>query len=80
MYRFIACLAVAGLSAHAAQAQTLQDALAHAYRSNPTLLGEQANQRAVTENSVQARAGWRPTVSVNMDANYQQGPYTNAFV
>ncbi|MFT9215924.1 MAG: TolC family outer membrane protein [Acetobacter malorum] len=79
MYRFIACLAVAGLSAHAAQAQTLQDALAHAYRSNPTLLGEQANQRAVTENSVQARAGWRPTVSVNMDANYQQGPYTNAF-
>lgn len=60
-------------------AQTLTQALALAYRSNPTLLGEQANQRAVTENSSQSRAGWRPTVTVNMDANYQQGPYTNAF-
>ncbi|WP_252345319.1 TolC family outer membrane protein [Gluconobacter sp. P1C6_b] len=63
----------------AAQAQTLTQALALAYRNNPTLLGEQANQRAVTENSSQSRAGWRPTVTVNMDANYQQGPYTNAF-
>jgi len=62
-----------------AQAQTLRQALTMAYRSNPTLLGEQANQRAITENSAQARSGWRPTVSVNMDANYQQGPYTNAF-
>lgn len=79
MSRFIAYFAVAGALIQTAQAQTLQDALAHAYRGNPTLLGEQANQRAVTENSVQARAGWRPTVSVNMDANYQQGPYTNAF-
>lgn len=60
-------------------AQTLQEALALAYRGNPTLLGERANQRAVAENSAQARSGWRPTVTVNMDANYQQGPYTNAF-
>lgn len=85
MYRFIACFSLTAAislhtaSLHTAQAQTLQDALAHAYRSNPTLLGEQANQRAVTENSVQARSGWRPTVSVNMDADYQQGPYTSAF-
>lgn len=62
-----------------AAAQTLQESLGLAYRGNPTLLGEQANQRAVTENSAQARSGWRPTVSVNMDANYQQGPYTSAF-
>ncbi|NHN86673.1 TolC family outer membrane protein [Acetobacter musti] len=62
-----------------AQAQTLQEALALAYRGNPTLLGERANQRAVSENSDQARSTWRPTVTVNMDANYQQGPYTNAF-
>lgn len=79
MSRILACFALAVIPPYAAQAQTLQDALAHAYQSNPTLLGEQANQRAVTENSVQARSGWRPTVSVNMDANYQQGPYTNAF-
>ncbi|MBF0888650.1 MULTISPECIES: TolC family outer membrane protein [Gluconobacter] len=62
-----------------ADALTLQEALALAYRSNPTLRGEQANQRAVTENSAQARSGWRPTVQVNMDASYQQGPYTSAF-
>jgi len=60
-------------------AQTLKEALAMAYHSNPTLLGEQANQRAVTETSAQARSGWRPTVQINMDANYQQGPYTSAF-
>ncbi|GAN89223.1 secretion system type I outer membrane protein TolC [Gluconobacter frateurii M-2] len=62
-----------------ADAQTLQEALALAYRSNPTLRGEQANQRAITENSAQARSGWRPTVQINMDASYQQGPYTSAF-
>ncbi|MCQ9157105.1 TolC family outer membrane protein [Acidomonas methanolica] len=62
-----------------ASAQTLDQALALAYRGNPTLLGEQANQRAVTEGSAQARSGWRPTVTVNMDADYQQGPYTDAF-
>lgn len=78
MSRVLACFALA-LSPCVAHAQSLQDALAHAYHSNPALLGEQANQRAITENSVQARSGWRPTVSVNMDANYQQGPYTNAF-
>ncbi|MBS1014405.1 TolC family outer membrane protein [Acetobacter persici] len=78
MSRVLACFALA-LSPCVTHAQSLQEALAHAYHSNPALLGEQANQRAVTENSVQARSGWRPTVSVNMDANYQQGPYTNAF-
>ncbi|MBS1064195.1 TolC family outer membrane protein [Gluconobacter wancherniae] len=72
-------IAAALIFSTSAHAQTLTQALALAYRSNPTLLGEQANQRAVTENSSQARAGWRPTVTVNMDANYQQGPYTNAF-
>ena len=70
---------VAALLPAPAEALTLQEALALAYRSNPTLRGEQANQRAVTENSAQARSGWRPTVQVNMDASYQQGPYTSAF-
>ncbi|AQS88458.1 secretion system type I outer membrane protein TolC [Neoasaia chiangmaiensis NBRC 101099] len=76
--RFLLPLLVV-LPATSASAQTLTQALALAYRSNPTLLGEQANQRSVTENSAQTRSGWRPTVSVNMDANYQQGPYTDAF-
>ncbi|MCI1517777.1 MAG: TolC family outer membrane protein [Acetobacter sp.] len=68
-----------GLLPVISHAQTLQEALALAYRGNPVLLGERANQRAVSENSAQARSGWRPTVTVNMDANYQQGPYTSAF-
>ncbi|MFT8346777.1 TolC family outer membrane protein [Gluconobacter oxydans] len=77
---FLALMAsVPALLPAPAQALTLQEALALAYRSNPTLRGEQANQRAVTENSAQARSGWRPTVQVNMDASYQQGPYTSAF-
>ncbi|MEJ5155724.1 TolC family outer membrane protein [Gluconobacter wancherniae] len=75
----LSLIATALILSTSAHAQTLTQALALAYRSNPTLLGEQANHRAVTENSSQSRAGWRPTVTVNMDANYQQGPYTNAF-
>lgn len=77
-YKF-SIVVLLGLLPGIAHAQTLQEALALAYRGNPTLLGERANQRAVSENSAQARSGWRPTVTVNMDANYQQGPYTNAF-
>lgn len=77
-YKF-SIVVLLGLLPGIAHAQTLQEALALAYRGNPTLLGERANQRAVAENSAQARSGWRPTVTVNMDANYQQGPYTSAF-
>jgi outer membrane protein len=77
-YRFLIIALLVFLS-KTVYAQTLQEALVLAYRSNPTLLGERANQRAVTENSAQARSGWRPTVTVNLDANYQQGPYTSAF-
>jgi len=77
-YKF-SIVVLLGLLPGIVHAQTLQEALALAYRGNPTLLGERANQRAVTENSAQARSAWRPTVTVNMDANYQQGPYTDAF-
>ncbi|MBB2200631.1 TolC family outer membrane protein [Gluconacetobacter tumulisoli] len=58
---------------------TLQQALALAYRGNPTLLGQQATQRATTEDSAQARSGWRPTVTANVNAAYQQGPYTGEY-
>lgn len=75
----VAPAALSILIADRAAAQTLQEALTLAYRSNPTLRGEQANQRAITENSAQARSGWRPTVQLNIDASYQQGPYTGAF-
>ncbi|CAP57662.1 TolC family outer membrane protein [Gluconacetobacter diazotrophicus] len=60
-------------------AMTLQQALALAYRGNPGLLGQQAAQRAATEDSAQARSGWRPTVTANVNAVYQQGPYTGEY-
>ncbi|MFM2129544.1 MAG: Outer rane efflux protein BepC precursor, partial [Pseudomonadota bacterium] len=45
-------------------AETLTEALARAYSTNPQLLGQRANQRAVDEETPQALANWRPTVSV----------------
>ncbi|MBS0333795.1 MAG: TolC family protein, partial [Proteobacteria bacterium] len=63
--------AAAGLAAPAA-AETLADALALAYQSNPTLLAQRASQRALDENYVQARAGYRPTLSFQGSASYIQ--------
>lgn len=56
-----ACLAAAG----PAQADTLKDALNAAYRSNPTLEGARAQQRATDENVPIQEAGALPTASVN---------------
>ncbi len=58
-----------------ARAETLEQALATAYRSSPMLHGQQAAQRAVDETAVQARAGWRPTVTVTANAGYQRVPF-----
>lgn len=64
--------AVATVSVSAtARAETLADALALAYESNPTLQSQRALQRQVDETYVQARAGWRPTVNATGVAQYQ---------
>ena len=60
---------VTGISAPA-WADTLQEAIALAYRTNPSLLAQRASQRALDESVVQARAGLRPTVDVSADAGY----------
>ena len=67
------------LLAHAAtgRAETLEQALATAYRSSPMLHGQQAAQRAVDETAVQARTGWRPTVTVTANTAYQRVPFDN---
>ncbi len=59
------------LAAAPASAQSLQEALAAAYASNPTLTGQRASQRATDENVPQALAGWRPSVSFTGNAGYQ---------
>ncbi|MGH6993168.1 MAG: TolC family outer membrane protein [Caulobacteraceae bacterium] len=45
-------------------AETLSDAIALAYQTNPTLQGQRASQRALDETFVQAEAGYRPTIGV----------------
>jgi len=53
-------------------AETLQEAIALAYRTNPTLQQQRANQRALDEVVPQARAGLRPEVSLNGSASYSR--------
>jgi outer membrane protein len=49
-------------SASPAAAESIADALAKAYESNPTLRGERARQRGTDEQIPQALSGWRPTI------------------
>jgi outer membrane protein len=68
-----------GLSASAANAETLADAVALAYQSNPTLQSARAQLRAIDEEYVQARAGYRPTVELRAQPVLQQGPQQGLF-
>jgi outer membrane protein len=63
---------IMALAAGPACAETLADAIALAYDSNPTLQAQRATQRALDENWMQARSGFRPTVSASAQANYQE--------
>jgi TolC family type I secretion outer membrane protein len=47
-----------------APAQTIDDALATAYRTNPSLAAERARLRALDEGVPRALSGWRPTVTL----------------
>ncbi len=62
---------IAGMGAPA-WAETLRDALALAYQTNPSLLAQRANQRALDESIVQARAGLRPSLDVTANASYSR--------
>jgi len=66
-----AAIAAACGFACVAQAETLQSALALAYRSNPTLNAQRAALRAVDEGVPQALAGYRPRVTGTVDSGYQ---------
>ena len=66
------CTAVIGGMAAPASAETLADAIALAYANNPTLQAQRATQRALDENYVQARSGWRPTLSLGANAGYNE--------
>ena len=56
---------IVALSASPASADTLREALAKAYRENPTITASRAQQRALDENVPLARAAGRPTLGTN---------------
>lgn len=61
----------------AANAETLDQAMATAYVSNPTLLAQRARLRANDELVPQAQSNWRPTVTLSGNAGYSN-IHTNA--
>ena len=63
--------------ASVASAETLTDALALAYQTNPTLQAQRANQRVTDEGVVQAKTGFRPTLSGSADVSTAQVDYAN---
>ncbi len=62
-----------------ASAETLADAIALAYQSNPTLQGGREQLRALDETYVQARAGWRPSAALQIQANRSLSPQASLF-
>ena len=75
--RFV-CAFAAGLGALVAAAPTclsaesMAQALSSAYLGNPTLNADRARQRATDELVPQALSGWRPSVTTQSQAGYQQ--------
>ncbi|MFN4282747.1 MAG: TolC family outer membrane protein [Alphaproteobacteria bacterium] len=59
-----------------ASAETLDEALARAYQTNPTLLAARAALRATDEGVAQALSRWRPTVEAGADISRTQS-YSN---
>src|SRR5256884_3436867 len=67
------CVAAAcvALAAPAAMGETVPEALAKAYQSNPQLNAERARQRATDENVPQALAGYRPQIIASLSGGLQ---------
>ena len=69
----VTCLVIAcaGFAATAASAESLPEALAKAYQTNPQLNAERARQRATDENVPQALAGYRPQIIASLSGGLQ---------
>lgn len=65
-------LALTAVLGARAGAETLADAIADAYQTNPNLQSQRANLRGLDENYVQARAGWRPTLTLQAQDNWTE--------
>ena len=72
------CVSLLAMGA-AAHAQSLEESLALAYNSNPTLQAERARLRATDEGRIQARAGYLPQVSASASISAQQSESQSTF-
>ncbi|WP_079601551.1 TolC family outer membrane protein [Bradyrhizobium erythrophlei] len=63
--------AALGFVATPASAESLPEAMAKAYQSNPQLNAERARQRATDENVPQALAGYRPQIIASLSVGLQ---------
>lgn len=61
----------------AAHAESLFEALAYTYETNPTLEANRAYLRSVDERVGQAKAGWRPNLSAVGNATYTDQRFKN---
>jgi outer membrane protein len=61
-----------------AKAQTLTEALAGAYNSNPQLLAQRALLRQTDEGVPQALSNWRPTVTFTGQGGIERGNFSTA--
>lgn len=61
-------------------AETLKDALAAAYQTNPSLAAAQAGLRATNEDVAQAQAGWLPEASFTSDISQNVASQTSPLV
>lgn len=73
----MACTAVVsglalGTIAHPVQADTLMDALAKAYATNPALQSARATLRATDEGVAQAVSGWRPSLDATATSGFKR--------
>jgi outer membrane protein len=59
--------------------ETLADALANAYATNPTLQAQRAEQQVTDEAYVQARSGWRPSLNLEASGSYSRQPQSDPF-
>ena len=74
MLRLSICLGTVmcvGFAATTVRAETLPEALAKAYQTNPQLNAERARQRATDENVPQALAGYRPQILASLSVGLQ---------
>jgi outer membrane protein len=81
MRRVVFASVAAGIGAFAAataHGETLEEALASTYNTNPQILAERANLRAIDEGVPQALSGWRPTVTFSGSVGAERSENTPA--